>query len=468
MFSGLFILIIILSKLANKQYVVHYGVNGFSPEILSISKNDVVIFQSDKLDFWPASDLHPTHLIYPQFDPKKPIESGQSWSFRFGKIGKWRYHNHLAPNFTGVINVTDGKSINDSQMTQDIAECEKYTDISQRQKCWDDLLQLTVINQGLDPAFDLFVKLYQVDPSIPKACHGWAHILGRTAYSLFKAKKNFVLRKETSYCGYGFFHGFIEKLLQDTKDLKATRDFCVFASKQLKDEAPGVYGNCLHGIGHGAINIDDSRLWGNFQAMLETGLKTCDSALTDSSELLQCYDGSFNAMQQNAYHKDYKLDIDRNDLFKYCRGQKEQYLDSCFYEFTGLITDVTKHNFKKAAEMIIKEAGDKKFIGRTIMKLSADFFQDDIANKDYTQNVLNCRALPNNLQKPCFNGIMIGFIAHGEPEKQYIKGLEFCKLSMLTSNEKDGCYRMILGQTVKRGSPVCNAVEEKYRQYCNG
>ena len=36
-------------------------------------------------DFWPASNVHPTHLLYPGFDAKKPILDGGSYSFTFTK-----------------------------------------------------------------------------------------------------------------------------------------------------------------------------------------------------------------------------------------------------------------------------------------------------------------------------------------------------------------------------------------------
>lgn len=461
------------SKFLNKQIfsvnssfaTIELQGKGFNPEEIKIRKNTTVKFTTTRNSaFWPASNLHPTHLIYPQFDPRRPIQAKESWSFKFDKVGTWRYHDHLYPNFTGTIIVVDNNDAQGNNVLAKTTACEGVN-IGQKQQCWDALLEATVKQQGLDAAFDLFTKLYQTDPSIPKACHGWAHILGKAAYTLFRNNKNFILRKETSYCGYGFFHGFIEKLLQDTGDVKATREFCNYASKQLGKEGSAVYGNCLHGIGHGSVGIDDPKLWGNFQAMVDIGLKTCEAAL-NKNELRQCYDGAFNAMQQNALHGDYKLSVDRNDLFKICRVQKEQYKDACYYEFTGLIADMTNHDFKKAADLILKEINGKDFAPRIFLKLSADFFQTDITNTDYTKNVLDCRALPDNLISACFNGILLGFIAHGEPNRQYIKGLEFCKYSILDDKERESCYQWILGQTVKKDTPVCNSVQDRYRKYC--
>ncbi|MDP3792618.1 MAG: cupredoxin domain-containing protein [bacterium] len=79
--------------------------NGFKPEMTSIAKGTRVIFKNtDTKSHWPASDFHPTHGIYPEFDPLKSINPVEEWSVVL-KPGKWRYHDHLYPSFTGTIEV---------------------------------------------------------------------------------------------------------------------------------------------------------------------------------------------------------------------------------------------------------------------------------------------------------------------------------------------------------------------------
>src|SRR3989344_2275114 len=69
--------------------------SGFFPNELTIKKGDTVTFKSTRgKPFWPASDLHPTHGVYPDFDPKQPIDPNQTWSFKFDKVGNWKYHDH--------------------------------------------------------------------------------------------------------------------------------------------------------------------------------------------------------------------------------------------------------------------------------------------------------------------------------------------------------------------------------------
>ncbi len=80
--------------------------DGFYPQEITIDKGDTVTFSTTRnVYFWPASDLHPTHKIYPEFDPKEPIDADKTWSFKFDKVGAWKYHDHLAPLYRGTITV---------------------------------------------------------------------------------------------------------------------------------------------------------------------------------------------------------------------------------------------------------------------------------------------------------------------------------------------------------------------------
>ena len=84
--------------------VVEFTDNGFEPSTLTIKAGDTVTFENKSSDdFWPASNVHPTHLLYPGFDAKKPILDGGSYSFTFTKTGSWGYHNHLTPDIQGTI-----------------------------------------------------------------------------------------------------------------------------------------------------------------------------------------------------------------------------------------------------------------------------------------------------------------------------------------------------------------------------
>lgn len=90
----------------NAGIVVRMTENGFEPKEITVPVGTAVSFSNETLgNRWPASGTHPTHDVYPEFDPQRPVPAGGSWIFTFEKIGTWGYHDHMFPNMTGSIKV---------------------------------------------------------------------------------------------------------------------------------------------------------------------------------------------------------------------------------------------------------------------------------------------------------------------------------------------------------------------------
>lgn len=87
-----------------KKWSVEIKDGRFIPSELKIKKGDTVVWTNrDSSQTWPASAFHPTHQVYPGFDALKGINTGESYSFTFDKVGSWKYHNHLNPSATGAV-----------------------------------------------------------------------------------------------------------------------------------------------------------------------------------------------------------------------------------------------------------------------------------------------------------------------------------------------------------------------------
>jgi hypothetical protein len=107
--------------------------NSFSPQTITINQGDTVLFENvDSQDRWPASNIHPTHEIYPEFDPKKPVPANTSWQFTFDKAGTWKYHDHLEPTLSGTVIV---KAM-DSVATEAPAKLSFWQRLSHSLKTW--------------------------------------------------------------------------------------------------------------------------------------------------------------------------------------------------------------------------------------------------------------------------------------------------------------------------------------------
>lgn len=104
----------------NKQIVINMLDEGYSPQSLSISQGDTILFiNKSNSDRWPATNIHPTHRVYPlsdinlcgtdreqnMFDACRSIPPMQSYSFTFKEKGIWHYHDHLNSSIHGRITV---------------------------------------------------------------------------------------------------------------------------------------------------------------------------------------------------------------------------------------------------------------------------------------------------------------------------------------------------------------------------
>lgn len=94
------------SPSTSKETVITMNDSAYTPDKVTVKKGDTVKFvNAAGEDRWPASNIHPTHQIYSEFDPKRPVGPGQSWPFTFDKVGVWRCHDHLDPSISCAITV---------------------------------------------------------------------------------------------------------------------------------------------------------------------------------------------------------------------------------------------------------------------------------------------------------------------------------------------------------------------------
>lgn len=100
------------SELVQENFLVRYNGISFQPQEITVRKGTKVLFLNESKQQRPmyvASNDHPTHERYPEFDTatvnqKFPAPS-ESFSFVFDRIGTWAYHDHNFPSARGIINV---------------------------------------------------------------------------------------------------------------------------------------------------------------------------------------------------------------------------------------------------------------------------------------------------------------------------------------------------------------------------
>ena len=101
---------------------VEVNENGFKPMTIEIEKGDTVVWMAGNVQrFWIASNNHPTHKKYPgtdiekcgnvsegeMFDACRVYFIGENYSFKFDKIGRRGYHDHIKAWKTGMVVVKE-------------------------------------------------------------------------------------------------------------------------------------------------------------------------------------------------------------------------------------------------------------------------------------------------------------------------------------------------------------------------
>lgn len=92
------------SSHVSKTFTIKYTDTGFEPSVLSIRQGDVIKFRNDsEFGMWVASNPHPSHSDYPEFDERTSVGQSIEYFFTFNRVGTWGYHNHNNPNHQAVI-----------------------------------------------------------------------------------------------------------------------------------------------------------------------------------------------------------------------------------------------------------------------------------------------------------------------------------------------------------------------------
>ncbi len=443
----------IISIQAGNSFEVQITNSGFKPNSLIINRGDQIKFKNvDSNPHWPASNIHPTHQIYPEFDPKAEIAPSKDWSFTFNRVGTWKFHDHLFPERIGQIKVNgssdwfhlDPKSIFSS--LKDLISLKLALVYYQLfpEKLNQDLAKVNFIKQAGDEALiKHWLQIIGGDKVMDKLladsnggssidCHQEAHLIGRLAYQVFKSN---VFHKGSSGCHSGYYHGAMEAFLND----KGTDNLAVKIN-ELCSKFPTSFTKfeCLHGVGHGILAYLDYNLpW---------SLKTCQLLDSDFSKS-SCYGGVFMENIVTAEGKGAARDahqtkwVSKDPLFP-CNGIDQamtvQY--QCYLMQTSRMLDISNHNFDFAAKtcLTVKDS----FKGTCFQSLGRDIA--GFVLRDPHKIIDFCSKVESNYYYKCIEGslyVVIDFWG----DKLTSQAAELCQL-VQNYEQRQLCFQQLGGR----------------------
>jgi len=437
--------------------------DGFHPRTLTVSVGTTVTFKNERTEyFWPASDFHPTHTLYPAFDAKEPLAPGATYSFTFTEAGTYPFHDHLAAYFSGILRVADDAgAVPDNCM-------ERGGNFA----CWQNDIFLHLTEGGVDGAYTRVAELFAEDPSFATSCHSLAHNIGLASYQLYLEDADAIFSPKAVSCAAGFYHGFMEGLLGATGDVHKAAAVCNAIGEKLGTQSPDARYQCFHGIGHGAMEtaVATTGIFSSVDEMTESALAVCEQASDGEEERYRCASGAYNAIANYYIIGAYGLTTTEGEAFKLCARQPDVYKESCYGNMNSVAMWLEHNAFLKASTHILSIA-DTAYIPKSIEYLSGMNALGHLYDTSFEGVISACHALPAAYRNACVTGFSHGLLEHGSPGKEYETSLTFCALTGLTASEKDACYQKALGTLTgwyseEKSADICASVAPELQRYC--
>ena len=460
-FITLLALLVIVFLFVRQNPVVVLTNEGFVPDTVQIKKGTTITFKtSDTEPFWPASNVHPSHTGYPDFDPKKPLAPSETWSFTFTEAGTYSFHDHLRPLFTGAIVVTDGSS---SSARKD--ECNENTT-----QCLEQKVRDLARNKGAVEALDYLKIKYKTDAAVSDSCHGYTHSIGQESYSRYAVDGIVEVTPFADYCGFGFYHGFMEAMLHTTGDVSGAKEFCGRVKKTLSESSPSAVSACLHGIGHGVIDGSDRTTWGSPQKMIERGLMFCEDIGENYYDKKICGTGVFNSLAILYADKKHNLLVDTKNPYQICTEQEKDYFnEACHEDMNTLVWSISNRDFATAV-LYLQNIQTDPYVQTALRSLA--LIPGSVAHKEsFLPDAKVCQSLPPGLQLSCIEGYAVGITESGSAETRYHTSFDFCDVDVLSIANKKACYKNVTDFLQRISSKevymqACEVAKKRFTTVC--
>lgn len=326
----IFVMVLSLVFILNRSKTVDIIISedGFKPQEVSINLGDNLKFTNqDSKAHWPASDIHPTHRIYPEFDSKNGILSGRSWQFRVKKQGIFKYHDHLSPHLKGIIYVK-GKGEKENFHNLNSSSLGLSADETSLKKMSQEM--------GVKETWENFKEANLHKSQADSKIHDLAHFIGEL---IFENEGLYGLKICSSDFAFGCFHGLLDRAFVNGLDkINEAQQGCLNAGKQ----GSGPYNSCIHGIGHGVASF-------YLVSKLDEALNACKPLNKDRE---YCFDGVFMEFARNASANFYKRD---NPLYP-CDTILVEYLIACGRNQAMVMKDRFKFDFTEIGKTCLRHS----------------------------------------------------------------------------------------------------------------
>ncbi|MGH3086250.1 MAG: cupredoxin domain-containing protein [Rubrobacteraceae bacterium] len=413
--------------------VVRMTGEGFEPERVELEAGEAVVFENeDDEGHWPASDDHPMHDEYPNFDPKEPVGAGDEWSFTFEKPGEWGFHDHMNPMFTGevIVREKDGflarlggffasviSAIPHGEHLLSGGEDEEKA--SHHEGAGDRYADM-VGDEDPRVAMNQLSEDMEEDEELLRSCHPVVHEIGHAAYDKY-GDFGEAMKYQDEVCNSGYVHGVIEeRFAQSDNVLADMKTMCA-------DYRSGGYleWQCYHGIGHGVMYYTSNDL--------PRALEMCD-AFEDASGRSSCYNGLFMenfGADGNLHVSEY---VNEDDPLSPCVEQKVRHKTDCYLYAPTYYLSQNEGDYEGALKLC--EDAEAAFRSACVQGVGSQVMKENLDDPKFVESVCEDGGPANTV--PCVQGMSSLHINHhGELDP----AREMC--GRLESSNEEACLSAV-------------------------
>lgn len=267
--------------------------------------------------------------------------------------------------------------------------------------------------QSAEASFIDFKQAYKTNPYVKGNCHQIAHVIGRAAAKKYLTLADTYARGD-NFCWSGYYHGAVETIanvIGPAKILSQVNTVCA----SFLEPTPYSFDhyNCVHGMGHGLMAVQDDELF--------TALKTCDKFDGDWQQQ-SCYGGVFmeNIMNDTnpGEHSNY---LKADDPLYPCTAVEDRQKDPCYMMQTSHVLTVKQNDYSKVFEICAAVAAP--FDAACFQSLGRDISGQ--SSSDQQATLTGCQLGPTDAaQEYCFAGAVRDFISYFYDDAP---GLALCK-----------------------------------------
>ncbi|MHB1086721.1 MAG: hypothetical protein ACYCZ0_03165, partial [Minisyncoccota bacterium] len=363
-----------------------------------------------------------------------------------------------------------------------LALCHKVTSDTQQIECIFRAIEREILDDGMSAGMVLFSRAYADFPSfVAKGCHKQAHRVGDIVYARLYTPVEGIdaldFPQETTSCGYGFFHGFLEHLIQDRPDPAFVDSTCVNLDKRLGGIMGDIKSTCFHGSGHGFALAHAETLprsaWGDVREFTVEAAAKCDLlAQADKRSIEECKEGVYNVLVEWMSLDQYGFTLNREHPFSVCDAGPKDLQSACYYEVAQKLDGFADRDPIKLAR-IVADIPSERLRNMSFQVGIAGIVQNTIQDPGALDKTLSsCGTLDRKLFGLCMTNVIHGLFEHGVPQKEYIRALDVCKLDTIVDGGLTSeCYHAVMERLPRfysqdQQKKICALFPSELREDC--